>query len=76
MVQEAQKLLTICTSYEVGLAMEGKRKKLLKPVVTGQVCAKKDKYLHHVYNFTILGASMRDGCLTSPTVTSCPCTRS
>merc|ERR1712142_1237058 len=37
MGQEAQQLLTICTSYLVGLAMESKRKELPKSTVEEQV---------------------------------------
>ena len=36
--QEAQQLLTICSSYLVGLAMESKRKELPKATVEEQVC--------------------------------------
>ena len=50
--QEAQQLLTICSSYFVGLAMEGKRKELPKATVKEQVCSANQLYkFSHSYHF-------------------------
>ena len=43
--QEAQQVLTICSPYLVGLAMESKREELPKTTVEDQVCSEKVFFL-------------------------------